>query len=86
MIIANLRYVLVGYSITSYPMRAHGIIVIYYNYWYYYCYYYYSIIIIVPKNVYEQMRVRIFFVFFTEVLKDFFSLKRVCKYIFNHDI
>ena len=29
MIITNSRYALVGYFITSYPMRAHGIIVIY---------------------------------------------------------
>ena len=29
MIITNSRYALVGYSITSYPTRAHGIIVIY---------------------------------------------------------
>ena len=29
MIITNLRYALVGYFITSYPTRAHGIIVIY---------------------------------------------------------
>ena len=28
-IITNSRYALVGYSITSYPTRAHGIIVIY---------------------------------------------------------
>ena len=28
----------------------------------------------------------IIFCLFTEVFKDFFSLKRVCKYIFNHDI
>ena len=42
--------------------------------------------IIVPKNVYEQMRVSIFFVFLLKFLKIFFSLKRVCKYIFNHDI
>ena len=29
MIITNSRYALVGYFITSYPTRAHGIIVIY---------------------------------------------------------
>ena len=29
-IITNLRYALVGYFITSYPTRAHGIIVIYF--------------------------------------------------------
>ena len=32
MIITNSRYALVGYFITSYPTRAHGIIVIYSNY------------------------------------------------------
>ena len=31
MIITNSRYALVGYFITSYPTRAHGIIVIYSN-------------------------------------------------------
>ena len=30
MIITNSRYALVGYFITSYPTRAHGIIVIYF--------------------------------------------------------
>ena len=55
-----------------------------------------SIIIIVPKNVcillslllsvYEQMRISIFFVFLLKFFKIFFSLKRVCNYIFNHDI
>ena len=32
MIIINSRYALVGYFITSYPTRAHGIIVIYSSY------------------------------------------------------
>ena len=32
MIITNSRYALVGYFITSYPTRAHGIIVIYYSF------------------------------------------------------
>ena len=55
-----------------------------------------SIIIIVPKNVYillslllsvyEQMRVSIFFFFLLKFLRFFLSLKRVCKYIVNHDI
>ena len=31
MIITNSRYALVGYFITSYPTRAHGIIVIYWD-------------------------------------------------------
>ena len=31
MIITNSRYALVGYFITSYPTRAHGIIVIYFG-------------------------------------------------------
>ena len=32
MIITNSRYALVGYFITSYPTRAHGIIVIYFTF------------------------------------------------------
>ena len=33
MIITNSRYALVGYFITSYPTRAHGIIVKYFTFW-----------------------------------------------------